>query len=298
MSKKTGLLLGILLTIIVGTLLYVKFCSNCDSYDKNSATTTSSVVNSKANGLDFKGTTLDYKTQDNFNFKEGDFIYLTPISDSVQIGIDKLKADWAKNPNQKMVITGYCTSAEKNTSAFPNLGFARANQVKNYLVTQGIASNQLEINGELKDISAKEGIYYGPISYSISENSAENATEDWAKMKADINANPLTVYFNTNQNDITLSDEERTKIANISKYLDHVEGSTINIVGHTDNVGNRDANIKLSKERADYVAEYFGKNGVSKEKMQTSSKGPDEPIADNATTEGKAKNRRTVVNLQ
>jgi OOP family OmpA-OmpF porin len=57
-------------------------------------------------------------------------------------------------------------------------------------------------------------------------------------------------------------------------------------------------NTQLGQNRADFAKEYLAKNGISADRIISSSKGPDEPIADNATTEGKAKNRRTVVTIQ
>jgi outer membrane protein OmpA-like peptidoglycan-associated protein len=64
------------------------------------------------------------------------------------------------------------------------------------------------------------------------------------------------------------------------------------IEGHTDNVGNRDANIRLSKARADVVRAYFVSKGIPATQMTTVGLGPDQPVASNDTPEGRAKNRR------
>ena len=64
------------------------------------------------------------------------------------------------------------------------------------------------------------------------------------------------------------------------------------IEGHTDNVGNRDANIRLSKARADVVRAYFVSKGIPATQMTTVGIGPDQPVASNDTPEGRAKNRR------
>jgi len=293
MSKKTGLILGILATILLGTFLYSKFCCHCA--DKE---TTSGIVASTGNGMILKGSSLDYQCEENFNFKENDLQYIAPVDACVDAGIEKLKADFEKNPNQKLLITGYCTSAEKKSVLFPNLGFDRANQVKNYLISKGIPSEKLDINGEVKDLIPKDKTFYGPISYTLSDVNANAPAEDFGKLKEEINASPLILYFETNQSEINLTDEEKQKVAKIVRYIDHVKDAKIAITGHTDNVGNTNKNIQLSKERADFAAKYLGSNGVSAEKITTSGKGPNEPIADNATAEGKAKNRRTVVQIQ
>lgn len=63
--------------------------------------------------------------------------------------------------------------------------------------------------------------------------------------------------------------------------------------GYTDNVGDAAYNQKLSEKRADAVKEYLVKNGIFQERIRTKGFGKENPIADNATEEGQAKNRRT-----
>lgn len=67
----------------------------------------------------------------------------------------------------------------------------------------------------------------------------------------------------------------------------------VEIRGYTDSVGNDDYNKKLSERRADSVAEYVIKNGVSPERISSVGFGEKNPIADNKTKEGRSKNRRT-----
>ena len=64
------------------------------------------------------------------------------------------------------------------------------------------------------------------------------------------------------------------------------------IAGHTDNVGNADKNLELSKGRAAAVKQYLVSKGVSADRMTSEGYGDTQPVADNTTTEGKAKNRR------
>jgi outer membrane protein OmpA-like peptidoglycan-associated protein len=64
------------------------------------------------------------------------------------------------------------------------------------------------------------------------------------------------------------------------------------IEGHTDNVGNREANIRLSKARADAVRAYFVSKGVAASRLSTVGIGPDQPVGPNDSAEGRAKNRR------
>jgi outer membrane protein OmpA-like peptidoglycan-associated protein len=104
--------------------------------------------------------------------------------------------------------------------------------------------------------------------------------------------------FDSNQTEISLSDSERESMAEIVKYIDNVANSKIICTGHTDNSGNRIRNIELGLERANFAKYYLIKNGMSESKIETYSKGQDDPVSDNLTPEGKAKNRRTVITLK
>jgi OmpA-OmpF porin, OOP family len=304
MSKKTLYLLGIALTIGLCTFLHHRSCCcSCDDISKGAtAIDTSTVIsssNDSSNFLKFNGDGFDYQCHDNFKFLKDGFKNIQPVSDSINLGINNLKMFFDKNPNHKLLITGYATSDEKNTSAYPNLGFARANDVKNYFVSKGFSPSQFDITGELRDTwKTEKDTVLGPINYKILTVNTNDKKEDWNAIKSKINANPLVLYFNTGQAEINLSTEERQKVADLVNYLDNVSGSKLSTIGHTDNAGNRDTNIKLGLNRANFAKDYLSKNGVSADRIEASSKGPDEPIADNSTADGKAKNRRTVVTIK
>lgn len=66
----------------------------------------------------------------------------------------------------------------------------------------------------------------------------------------------------------------------------------IKIIGHTDNDGDGNSNMALSKKRAESVKNYLVSKGISASRLQTDGKGESEPVASNSTAEGKARNRR------
>ncbi len=67
----------------------------------------------------------------------------------------------------------------------------------------------------------------------------------------------------------------------------------LGVEGHTDNTGNAEANKKLSQQRAEAVAKWLEKNGVTKDRLAMSGFGADKPVAPNDTPANKQKNRRT-----
>ena len=84
----------------------------------------------------------------------------------------------------------------------------------------------------------------------------------------------------------------------IQTYLDNIQNATLECIGYTDNSGDQYMNIQLGLDRANFIKDYLVKNGIAENRITASSKGPDEPIADNLTPEGRAKNRRTIIVLK
>ena len=72
----------------------------------------------------------------------------------------------------------------------------------------------------------------------------------------------------------------------------------LSIVGHTDSTGSAAINASLSLERAQSVRDYLAARGVSPTRVQTAGRGEREPIADNASEAGRARNRRLQIHLR
>ena len=72
----------------------------------------------------------------------------------------------------------------------------------------------------------------------------------------------------------------------------------VRIVGHTDNTGSDAVNNPLSVDRAQSVRDYLAARGVASSRVETSGRGEHEPIADNASEAGRAKNRRVEIFLR
>ena len=302
MTKDLPYVVGILLTIAVGTFFYFSCCSDCrlavvDQEEAQEKKVPALEPEASSYPFSFSNGDYSYTVNDNFNFELSSTEILSPLSGKVTNGVASLKTYLTQNPGKAINITGLYTANETNTTAFPNLGLARANAVKNYFTENGIVSAQTNTFGKLMpSLVPQEQTLLGPITYEIIEGK-ENAADEFKALYDEIKANPLVLYFNTGEAAISLTPEQRQKVADISRYLDKVEGASCKVVGHTDNTGDRITNIALGQERADFAMSYLIRNGITSSKISATSQGPDAPIAPNDTEEGRSKNRRTVVTL-
>lgn len=316
MSKRILHFLLMLLVGVIGCIFYYLFCSSCyqgttgNSLVKDTLPATTSikpktpVPTSNAFALSDPGTNFNLSINEHFNFNANNFDILKPLSPKVDIGIEKLKAYLDKHHEKTLDIVGLYTSKEKNTSAYPNLGVGRATAVKNYLVSKGISSKQLNALGKLDDSLVPQGtIYQGPVAYhfNTSKSEADEDAKREAELKAlheDIISDPLKLNFETNSSDLALTSTQRSKMAKLSRYLDKADNGQIIVTGHTDSTGDANANIQLGLSRAETIKSYLISNGIDATKIGTLSKGAKEPIASNATAEGRKQNRRVEVTLK
>lgn len=84
----------------------------------------------------------------------------------------------------------------------------------------------------------------------------------------------------------------RDKIRQLAGVLNRYPRTTIQVIGHTDSRGSEEANLDLSRRRAQAVAEELVAAGVSPSRITTFGRGESSPIASNDTPEGRAQNRR------
>jgi type II secretory pathway predicted ATPase ExeA/outer membrane protein OmpA-like peptidoglycan-associated protein len=103
------------------------------------------------------------------------------------------------------------------------------------------------------------------------------------------------IYFELSET--TLPDSATITLKKVVGYLKENPASRIRIVGHSDNVGSRKANIRLSRKRAEMVKERLLARNINQARIEIDSKGPDSPTATNDTSEGRKKNRRVEIEV-
>ncbi len=99
------------------------------------------------------------------------------------------------------------------------------------------------------------------------------------------------ICFDTGKS--VIKPESEAALEEVAKLLKCESEMKVYVVGHTDNVGGLDDNMKLSRDRANAVVEnLIAKHGIAAARLKAGGVGPLAPVASNETDEGKAKNRR------
>ncbi len=104
---------------------------------------------------------------------------------------------------------------------------------------------------------------------------------------------PQDILFATDS--ATLRPDLQQDIRTVATSLQRYPNSTVFVVGHTDNTGSAAYNYDLSQRRAASVAAVLRNSGVAGNRLQIVGRGFDQPIASNATAQGRAQNRRVEI---
>ena len=94
-----------------------------------------------------------------------------------------------------------------------------------------------------------------------------------------------------------LKPEGKAKLDDLVSKVKDINLEVIIAVGHTDSVGSDAYNQKLSVRRSEAVKAYLVSKGIEKNRVYTEGKGEKQPVADNKTAEGRAKNRRVEIEV-
>ncbi|MFD2571750.1 OmpA family protein [Spirosoma soli] len=98
------------------------------------------------------------------------------------------------------------------------------------------------------------------------------------------------IYFD--QSSAVLRPESYAELDQLYDVLTQYPSLRIDVLGHTDNQGDFDANVQLSRERCQAVVDYLLKKGIRKNRLKAIGRGPTEPVAPNNNEDNRRKNRR------
>jgi outer membrane protein OmpA-like peptidoglycan-associated protein len=143
------------------------------------------------------------------------------------------------------------------------------------------------------EITAKDYLFYVKLVYLIDKQIVESKIQaNFQLDKVEVGAKVIlnNIFFETNK--ATLKSESYAELERVLKLLTDNATIRLEISGHTDNIGGYQANLKLSESRAKSVVEYLIGRGIEKSRLEYKGYSFNQPVADNATPDGRAQNRR------
>ena len=184
MRKKVFILLGIAFFLVVGGYVFIGEIVNGSIFPDGENSKSRQIKFPKDKKilnpfvLEDEDGDFSFVSEDNFNFELSDDEILRPVSKDIITGIAEMQLYFGANEARRVEVIGYFSSSEKNTSSHTNLGIARANAIKEYLIIQGIPSSRIDLKGVQNDgLKHYKKVLYGPVEFKISlgtTNSEEN----------------------------------------------------------------------------------------------------------------------------
>lgn len=221
------------------------------------------------------------------------------------------------NPGRTLEIVGYYSPAEANKTRLANLGLARAEGLKQYLVQQELPTKSITTKGEERNLpfTTKGDSLYGGIDFAFrgTEATETDLTTTPAPTTLVVMSNPISekelaeaqkytsvfepidLYFPLGEANYIKTDETQKFFDEAVKYLSAHKDKKLLLTGHTDNTGPEDSNLRLSRDRANDVKNRLRKSGIEASQIDVNAKGESEPKADNKTLSGRKANRRVTV---
>ena len=288
--------LFVLLPWIIGlSVCHSKTCPDCQTVAATVPTTTDASLSIAFNDDELNFSTA---TADNLLFVAGACEYTTPLSQNLQDVFAKTVQHLQDNTTRILVLTGLYENEETNACADAvDLGVARAEQIKELLVTMGAPADRIELDGgETRDLQDYKNMLVGGFDYFFKD--ATEIAEPEILGEAALRSDKITLYFESNEQEINLTAEQRNYLNSLKLYLAENPTAKAEVTGHTDSAGKDAWNMRLSRKRSEFVRDFMIEQGIPKRQIRNEGIGPDEPIASNATEEGKALNRRVEITLE
>ncbi len=231
-------------------------------------------------------------TNDNLLFPPSSCEYLLPIADELTSVFQSAAKHLKGNSQRILVLTGLYRGTESNNCKdAKDLGFGRADKVKQLLIGMGAPAGQIRVMSEKNEVAMFDDNVLGGVRY-------EFISGDVGEVEKRLRIGNMTLYFDTNARQINLTPEQQKYFDDLKSYLMQKPGAKIMVDGHTDNKSNLKYNLRLSRKRAEFVRDFMVQNGVPKKNIVIEGKGPNVPIDTNDTEQGRAKNRRVEVKIQ
>lgn len=168
-------------------------------------------------------------------------------------------------------------------------------QPKLKLISKGelkIEGNNVSVRGDVANEAQRQQLASEMATSLNATYTVSNGLRVSAAEQALLDATLAQRIIEFDSGKATLAASGQRILDEMAAALLKVHGKQVEVIGHTDNLGARAGNLALSLARAEAVRQYLGEKGIAAAQIQVAGQGPDHPVADNASADGRARNRR------
>jgi outer membrane protein OmpA-like peptidoglycan-associated protein len=146
-------------------------------------------------------------------------------------------------------------------------------------------------------VGAGVGYNWTAIRNKLSGQTAGTGTQITEQPDGSLKVNiPSQVTFDTDS--ATIKPSFRSVLDGVAQTISQEPSVNAQVVGHTDSIGNPEHNMTLSQRRAQSVEAYLADRGIARARLSADGRGETQPVASNATEDGRTQNRRVEIYLK
>ena len=201
------------------------------------------------------------------------------------------------NIDSTLIITGKITDASTGNGVMARIEFIDAGASKTVATAVSDTSGNYRASLPAKtkygvEIMARDYLFFLEMVNLAEDTSDVLFVRNFSLTKVEVGTKVVlrNIFFETGK--ATLKPESYAELSNVLKFMEDNPTIRLEISGHTDNVGSRRVNEKLSEDRARAVVDYLVSKGIDRSRFEARGYADTQPVATNATSEGRALNRR------
>ncbi len=170
-------------------------------------------------------------------------------------------------------------------------------------VSQGqinVNGTTVNLRGQIKNEALRQGLVSHIAANLTSSYNVKDALTIMTSEQTNLNDTLAGRIIEFDSGSSNIRAESIGLLDEVAQRISNLGTKTVEVIGHTDNEGNPNNNLILSRARAEAVKAYLIQKGIAPERIATNGLGDAQPVADNETPEGRTRNRRIefrIVNL-
>ncbi len=209
------------------------------------------------------------------------------VDDAVKDFKYRLNTYMIAHPDEELHICSLYSAAENIET--PNLGYLRGKKIQELLLEMGLPREKIVIKPIIREINFDENQRFGNgIYFSFNPLDHERIASAALKLPED-----KTIYPKLVNNDIFVNKDLQDLLEEVKQAMEANPNLIVEVIGHTDNIGNANDNYLVALKHARQVRWYLvTKGNLDRKKIIAKSEGESKAIASNKTERGRFLNRR------